>query len=61
MFGGIIGIFLIGLMIYALLVMNQDGKIPSRQPDALSILKHRYARGEISDEEYQRKKEILEK
>ena len=69
-FGGIIGILLIAIIIWA--VIQFTGKGGSNNPftsgqqgsgaekeNALEILKKRYARGEISQEEYERmKKEI---
>jgi putative membrane protein len=61
MFGGTIGIFLIILIIYTLFVTSQNGQIRSKESDALSILKERYAKGELDDEEYQRKKKLIEK
>lgn len=64
--GGLIIIGIIGLIVYALVrASNGSGKSISSAPHemqndntsrALSILAERYARGEISDEEYKQKK-----
>ena len=66
--GGIFSILLWGLIIWllALLVMKLFGSLRSNRIgqnkdryDSLGILKTRYARGEISDEEFVRMKNIL--
>lgn len=60
---GIIPLILIGLIIYAVIRLSQSShKKSSSQIDvnnALDILNQRYANGEISDEEYAKKKKIL--
>lgn len=64
-FGGIFGILLIGLIVWAVYQFankssSSNPVTPDRQeqsPDkesALDILKKRYARGEINQEEYER-------
>lgn len=64
--GGLIIIAIIGFIIYALVrASNVSGKSSSSAPTemqddlnsrALAVLAERYARGEISDEEYKQKK-----
>lgn len=64
--GSLIIIGIIGVIIYALVrVANVSGKSSSSAPHemqndsnsrALAVLAERYARGEISDEEYKQKK-----
>ncbi|MGP6139293.1 MULTISPECIES: SHOCT domain-containing protein [unclassified Jeotgalibaca] len=63
----IIGFFLlvlIGLLIYALVRQIQTSNRPDHSDrgtqEALEILRKRYAQGEISEEEYLRRKKILE-
>ena len=59
----LIPIILVVLVIYLLLRSNQDNNrsqsYENRPKDALDILNERYARGEISDEEYRHKKDNL--
>lgn len=68
-FGGLFGILLIAIIIWAVLQFTNKnnanslrlntGKPDSGEENALEILKKRYARGEIGQEEYDRmKKEI---
>lgn len=68
-FGGIFGILLIGVVVWAVIQLvnkdksgnlfsNNHGKVAAGG-DALDILKQRYARGEISREEYERMKQDL--
>jgi len=63
MFGWIFWIILIGLIIWLAINQNNRNKQnyqPPQQESAMDILKKRYAKGEISKEEYeQMKKEIL--
>jgi len=68
-----IALAVIGLLIYLVVLLsrsakshsaissNSVGQIPNPQNlnNALSILSERYARGEVDDEEYARKKEAL--
>lgn len=60
---GLIPLILIGVIIYAVIKLSHnDNKHYSNRPsnnDALDILNQRYANGEISDEEYSRKKKML--
>ncbi|WMM26164.1 SHOCT domain-containing protein [Tissierella sp. MB52-C2] len=61
--GMIIPTILIGLVIYAVVKLSQNGgennNNQKERNDALDILKLRYANGEISEEEYIQKKKIL--
>lgn len=67
-FGGMMGaswliwIVLVGVVIYLIINRNnssRDYSNSSNHNTPLEILKERYAKGEISEEEYIRKKEIL--
>lgn len=64
-FGMIIPLLLIGVIIYAAVRLTQDNsRSNSRKNDegnALNILSERFARGEISEEEYIQKKQLLRK
>lgn len=61
----LIPVLLIGLAIYAFMKMSQNnsthntGNTTVNNNDALNILNKRYAQGDISEEEYIRKKNIL--
>ena len=63
--GGIFGFFFLGLIIYlGIRLFNDSNGYNSnnhytRKIDALEILKERYAKGEISDEEFATKKRTL--
>lgn len=61
--GGIFGLLIVGLLIYFFFnnsTQDRMGRNHNEDPDdALEILKIRYANGEISEEEYHRKKAIL--
>jgi putative membrane protein len=61
--GGLLGIILFGLIIYAIFTLINGTRFNenryNRRNDALEILNEKYARGEISDEEYVRKKAML--
>jgi len=67
--GGLLVIGIIVLIIYALVrTANVSGKSSSSAPyemqndsssRALAVLAERYARGEISDEEYKQKKSVI--
>ena len=60
---GLIPLILIGLIIYAVVKLTQsrqgDNYNIKEKIDALEILNQRFANGEISEEEYSRKKEML--
>ena len=69
-FGGIFGILLIGLIIWAVFqfankngssnpIGSGYGRTSDGEGSALDILKKRYARGEISKDEYNRMKRDL--
>nr|WP_198927550.1 SHOCT domain-containing protein [Tissierella creatinophila] len=62
-FGMIIPLLLIGLVIYAIVKLSQNGGVNYNShkggSDALDILNQRFANGEISEEEYTTKKEML--
>ena len=63
LFGMIVPLLLIALIIYAIVKFAQGshGNYSTRNEgnDALDILSQRYAKGEISDEEYEHKKKML--
>ncbi|AQQ54668.1 hypothetical protein B0X71_17195 [Planococcus lenghuensis] len=61
----IIWIIVIGLFVYglvALLTRRDPGKSApeKRQDTSMEILRERFARGEIDEEEYERRKEFLQ-
>lgn len=60
---GLIPLLLIGIIIYAVIKLSHNGNKyynnRLNNNDALDILNQRYANGEISDEEYSRKKKML--
>lgn len=55
---GLIILIAIGLMIYAFW-SPKNVNMPGRGKTALEILQERYAKGEIDEEEYRRRKETL--
>lgn len=60
--GGIFGLLIIGALIYFL--FNQSDRFKAntdnkKNDDALETLRIRFVNGEISEEEYQQKKNIL--
>lgn len=61
--GGILGIILIAIVaFFAIKYFNEnknDSNVFTNKNDALDVLDQRYARGEIDEEEYNRKKKIL--
>lgn len=64
--GGIFGLLILVLVVFLVMRLfnNSNGYNPNnnrytRNNDALETLKERYARGEISEEEYERKRKIL--
>ncbi|MBS4538889.1 SHOCT domain-containing protein [Clostridium sp. D2Q-11] len=61
--GGFLGFIIIALIVYfAFKYINNNGEHTSnfnKRNDALDVLNERYAKGEISDEEYNRKKDML--
>jgi putative membrane protein len=69
-FGGIVGILLIGVLVWGVIQFTNKNRsinpfTPNREEpsadkeNALDILKKRYARGEISQEEYKRMEEDM--
>ena len=60
-FFGLFGIIIIGLVVY-LFVRNSNNRgynFDNERKDPLEILDERYARGEISEMEYEERKRIL--
>jgi putative membrane protein len=61
MFMWIIFLIVIGLLIYFIVqAQNTKNKTQTQNESPLDILKRRYAKGEISSEEYERMKKELE-
>lgn len=62
-FGMIIPLILIGVIIYAVVKLSQTSQENNNNhrggSDALDILNQRFANGEISEEEYTKKKKML--
>lgn len=62
--GWLIGIILIGIVIWAVMTLSNGsrGRFGGSRPrnDALNILKERYAKGEISREEFEDMKQDLQ-
>lgn len=63
-FGMIIPLLLIGLIIYAVVKLTQSSSINNNTKniklnDAIDILNQRLASGEISEEEYMKKKKMI--
>ncbi|WP_051531283.1 SHOCT domain-containing protein [Clostridiisalibacter paucivorans] len=63
--GGLIGFLIIGLVIYFIINMGRNnfhcggGHTNHRRKEPIDILKERYAKGEVSEEEYNRKRNKL--
>ncbi|MFT9496061.1 SHOCT domain-containing protein [Anaerosolibacter sp.] len=61
--GGFFILLIIGLIVYIIVERSNQGNVYKRtyhgKNNALEILQERYARGEISDEEYEKKKSVL--
>ncbi len=61
MFMWIIFLIVIGLLIYFMVqAQKMKGQTPTQNESPLDILKRRYAKGDISREEYERMKQDLE-
>lgn len=50
----------IGALILLLKITRENRQIVSRRTQALNILNERYAKGEVSEEEYHQKRKTLE-
>lgn len=60
-FGWIFWIIIIGAVIYLIVRLNnQNSRFTQHSESALDILKKRYAKGEISKEEFEEKKKDIE-
>lgn len=62
--GGIMGIIVIAVIAYFLIKYFDENKSKTnnfrKQDNAMDIIDERYAKGEIDDEEYNRRKQILQ-
>jgi putative membrane protein len=58
MWGGMLMLFVIAALIVILFIKSKD-KVKHQNSDALEILKIKLVKGEITEEEYLRKREIL--
>ncbi len=57
--GGLISLVLLGLLLWLIVwAVRRSGERP-KQNDAMNILRERYARGEISKDEFERMKKDL--
>jgi putative membrane protein len=60
----VIGVFvslvIIGLVLLGIGLLRSPSASGSREPDALEVLRLRFARGEITEEEYQTRRRHLE-
>ena len=59
MIGMIILIAIIAAFIIMLVIRNRADSITGKNSEAISLLNERFARGEITEEEYSRMKKIL--
>lgn len=60
-FGWIFWIIIIGAVVYLIVRFNnQNNRFTQHSESALDILKKRYAKGEISKEEFEEKKKDIE-
>ncbi|WHH60147.1 SHOCT domain-containing protein [Petroclostridium sp. X23] len=60
-FGMLIPLILIGVIVYAVIKLSGNSNVRNEREydNSLAILNERFARGEINEEEYNRKKAIL--
>jgi putative membrane protein len=62
-FGPLVGLLVMGLVLYVLWSavsgQNSNATRSSNDPDAMETLRNRYARGEISDEEFEERARTL--
>lgn len=56
----VLWIIVIGALIYWIIKMGSEGKFSSTEPNALEVLKQRYAKGEISKDEFESMKQTLQ-
>jgi len=66
-FGGIFWLLILGLIVWAVITLvnnnnrrNSQNYLPPSEEDALEILKKRYARGEITREQFDQMKRDLQ-
>lgn len=59
--GGLLGLVLLGILIYFIVGQINNNSLSNKRKDPLEILKERYARGEISEQEYEEKRRFLNK
>ena len=61
--GGLLCLIIIGIIIYFIIKMfdknDNNSNAFSKKGNAIDLLNERYAKGEIDEEEYNRKKKIL--
>lgn len=61
--GGLFTLLIIGVIVYIIVERSNQGNVYKRtyhaKNNVFEILQERYARGEISDEEYEKKKRVL--
>jgi len=63
MIGGLMMLVFWGLVIFLIVVAVRrftNGNSAPKQPDALDVLRDRFAKGEIDEEEFQKRKSTLE-
>ena len=63
MIGGLMMLVFWGLVIFLIVVAVRrftTGNSAPKQPDALDVLRDRFAKGEIDEEEFQKRKSTLE-
>jgi len=53
-------LIIIGLVLYFTTDIFKNNTSSNHKTDAVNILKERFAKGEIDEEEYERKKQMLE-